>query len=101
MQNPNTFMDAGWDFVGAPDGPHDIWAEPEGGGYPILWRQLSPPPELPTFSDGTGEPDDPYLVSTAADLNSIGHNPRLMRAHFKLTNNIDLAGIDFYIIGSC
>ena len=100
MQNPNTFMDAGWDFVGKPDGPSDVWAEPAGGGYPILWWQLSPPPPLPTFSGGTGEPDEPYLVSTAADLNSIGHNPRLIRAHFKLTNDIDLAGIDFYIIGS-
>ncbi len=100
MHDPNTFMDAGWDFVGAHDGPSDIWAEPAGGGYPILWWQLSPPPELPTFSGGTGEPEDPYLVSTAADLNIIGHNPRLMRAHFKLTNDIDLAGIDFYIIGS-
>jgi len=100
MQNPNTFMDAGWDFVDKPDGSSDVWAEPAGGGYPILWWQLSPPPPLPTFSGGTGEPEDPYLVSTAADLNSIGHNPRLMRAHFKLTNDIDLAGIDFYIIGS-
>jgi hypothetical protein len=100
MKNPNTFMDAGWDFVGKPDGPHDVWAEPAGGGYPILWWQLSPLPEMPTFSGGTGGPDDPYLVSTAADLNIIGHNPRLMRAHFKMTNDIDLAGIDFYIIGS-
>ncbi len=100
MHNPNTFMDAGWDFVGKPDGPSDVWAEPAGGGYPILWWQLSPLPELPTFSGGTGEPEDHYLVSTAADLNIIGHNPRLMRAHFKLTNDIDLAGIDFYIIGS-
>ncbi len=70
MQNPNTFMDAGWDFVDKPDGPSDIWAEPAGGGYPILWWQLSPLPELPTFSGGPGEPDDPYPVSTAADLNS-------------------------------
>jgi hypothetical protein len=100
MQNPNTFMDAGWDFVDKSDGPSDIWAEPAGGGYPILWWQLSPLPELPTFSGGTGEPDDPYLVSTATDLNIIGHNPRLMRAHFNLTNDIDLAGIDYYIIGS-
>jgi hypothetical protein len=100
MQDVNTFMDAEWDFVGKPDGPSDVWAEPAGGGYPILWWQLSPPPPLATFSGGTGEPDEPYLVSTAADLNSIGHNPRLIRAHFKLTNDIDLAGIDFYIIGS-
>ena len=99
MQNPNMFMDAGWNFVGALDGPSDIWVEPEGGGYPVLWWQLSPVPELPTFSGGTGESDDPYMVSTAEELNSIGHNPRLMSAHFKLINDIDLAGINFFIIG--
>ena len=99
MLNPNTFVDASWDFVGAPDGPADIWAEPDGGGYPVLWWQLSPLPELPTFSGGTGEPDEPYLISTADELNSIGHNPRLMAAHFKLINDIDLADVNFFIIG--
>ncbi len=100
MQNPNTFINAGWDFAGAPGGPGDIWAEPEDGGYPVLMWQLSPPPELPAFSGGTGEPDDPYLVLTADELNSIGHNPRLMNAHFKLVSDIDLTGVDFYIISS-
>ena len=99
MQDPNTLMDAGWNFVAASDGPSDIWGEPDGGGYPILWWQLSPLPELPVFSGGTGEPDDPYLISTANELNSIGHNPRLMSAHFQLINDIDLAGINFFIIG--
>ena len=99
MKDPNTFMDAGWDFVGQSDGPSDLWAEPEGGGYPILWWQLSPWPELP-FTVGTGEPDNPYLISTGGELNSIGHNPRLMEAHFRLVNDIDLTGIDFFIIGS-
>ena len=64
-----------------------------------MW-QVSPPPELPAFSGGTGEPDDPYLISTADELNSIGQNPRLMNAHFKLVNDIDLTGVDFYIIAS-
>jgi len=100
MQDPNTFIDAGWDFAGAPGGPGDIWMEPEGGGYPVLIWQFSPPPELPSFSGGSGEPDDPYLVSTADELNSIGHNPRLMSEHFKLVNDIDLTGVDFYIIAS-
>ncbi|MHC4498837.1 MAG: GLUG motif-containing protein, partial [Planctomycetota bacterium] len=112
MYNTNTYMDAGWDFVGKPDGPSDIWAEPPSGpqppppgpapgpGYPILWWQLSPVPELPTFSGGTGEPNDPYLISTADQLNSLGHSPRLMGAHFKLINDIDLTGVDFYVIGS-
>jgi hypothetical protein len=100
MQDPNTFMDAGWDLVGEPDGPSDIWAEPSGGGYPILWWQLSPLPPLPDFSGGTGEPNKPYLISTATELNSIGHNPRLMRDHFQLINDIDLTGINFFFIGS-
>ncbi len=99
MHDPNTFMDVGWDFIGKPDGPHDIWAEPVGGGCPILWWQLSPLSELPTFSGGTGEPNDPYLITTADELNSIGYNPRLMDAHFKLVNDIDLSEINFFIIG--
>jgi len=100
MQNQNTFIDAGWDFVGQPDGPSDIWAEPLGGGYPILWWQLSPLPPLPTFSGGSGIADDPYLISNANDLNHIGYNPRLMSAHFKLISDIDLIGVGVYIIGS-
>ena len=97
MKKPSSFFD--WDFVGESDGPHDIWAEPVEGGYPILWWQLSPLPEL-HFLSGKGESNDPYLISTADELNSIGHNPRLMDAHFRLINDIDLAGVDFFIIGS-
>jgi hypothetical protein len=97
MKKPANFF--GWDFVGKPDGPHDIWAEPVKGGYPILWWQLSPLPELP-FLSGKGVTNDPYLISTADELNNIGHNPRLMNAHFRLADDIDLAGIDFFIIGS-
>jgi hypothetical protein len=100
MQDPNTFIDAGWDFAGAPGGPGDIWAESEGVGYPIFTWQVSPPPELPSFSGGTGKRDDPYLISNADDLNSIGHNPRLMIAHFKLVSDIDITGVDFFIIAS-
>jgi len=100
MQDLKTFIDAGWDFVGAHDGHHDIWAEPVDGGYLILWWQLSPQSPLPTFSGGTGEPDDPYLISNADELNCIAHNPRLILAHFMLISDIDLAGIDFNIIGS-
>jgi hypothetical protein len=99
MKEMGTFCDAGWDFMGEADGPSDIWAEPTGGGYPMLWWQLPSLPELPTFSGGMGEPDDPYLLSTAEDLKRIGHNPRLMKAHFELKNDIDLSGITLFIIG--
>jgi len=100
MCDVNTFVDANWDFVGQPDGPSDIWATPTGGGYPILWWQLTPLAPLPPFAAGTGLPDAPYLISTAGELNSIGHNPRLMNAHFKLLNDIDLDGVDFFVIGA-
>ncbi|MHC4206583.1 MAG: GLUG motif-containing protein [Planctomycetota bacterium] len=100
MQDPQTFIDAGWGFFGAQDMPGDTWAEPEGGGYPILKWQVSTPSELPVFSGGTGEKDDPYLISTVDELNSIGYNPRLMNSHFKLINDIDLTGIDFNMIAS-
>ncbi|MBC8469540.1 MAG: hypothetical protein H8D56_08720 [Planctomycetes bacterium] len=100
MQDPNTFIDAEWDFVGAQDGPGDHWAESDGGGYPILFWQLSTLPELPTFSGGTGQVDEPYLISTADELNSIGDNLQLMSSHFRLIDDIDLAGVKFYFIGS-
>ena len=92
-------MNAGWDFVDQADGPSDVWAAPAEGGYPQLWWQLSPTPPLPEFSGGSGTWDDPYLISTDAELNNIGHNPRLMEAHFKLVNDIDLTRVEFAIIG--
>ncbi len=101
MQTKSTFIEAEWDFVGEyENGPSDDWAEPNAGGYPILWWQLSPLPELPTFSGGTGEPNNPYLILTAAELNHIGHNQRLMGRHFRLINDIDLTGTEFFIIGN-
>lgn len=37
MQDENTFLDAGWDFVGeTANGTEDIWVMPQGGGYPVL-----------------------------------------------------------------
>ena len=101
MQDPNTFLNAGWDFIGEfGNGPSDIWAVSVAGGYPILLWQLpqSQLPALPVFSGGSGEPNDPYLISTGDDLNKIGHNPRLMKAHFRLVDDIDLAGIRFFTI---
>ena len=103
MQITSTFLASGWDFVGElQNGPNDDWAMPAGGGYPVLSWQLSESqlPPLPGFSGGTGEPDDPYLISTPQELNQIGHNPRLIPAHFTLMNDIDMTGIDFFIIGS-
>jgi rhodanese-related sulfurtransferase len=100
MQDPSTFIAEGWDFVSQPDGPHDIWIEPEGGGYPMLWWQSPSGSVLPDFAGGTGEPNNPYLISTTEQLNAIGHNPKLMDSHFKLTNDLDATDLRFYPIGS-
>jgi hypothetical protein len=101
MQDPNTFLDYGWDFVGEyENGPNDDWAEPLVGGYPVLSWQLGESLPLPAFSGGSGTPDDPYLISTPADLSRIGHNPRLMNAHFKLTDDVNMADTTHFIIGN-
>ena len=100
MIDPNTFINAGWAFWNSSDVPNFVWAEPEGGGYPILWWQFPKNFGLPAFSGGTGEPNNPYLISTANELNSIGYNQRLMDAHFKLINDIDLTGVDLFSIGA-
>ena len=101
MQDPNTFLDAGWDFVGEyENGPNDDWAEPVGGGYPVLSWQLGDLLPLPAFSGGSGEPNNPYLISNPADLNRIGHNPGLMNAHFRLTNDVNMADTTHFIIGN-
>ncbi len=102
MRDPDTFVRAGWDFVDIPDNSGGIWAQPAGGGFPILWWQLpeSQRPPLPSFSGGTGQPDDPYLIATAGALNRIDGNPRLLKAHFKLVTNIDLKDVELSVIGS-
>jgi hypothetical protein len=102
MRDPNTFMKAGWVFVNVSDGYSGTWAEPVGGGFPILWWQLpeSQRPLLPSFAGGTGRPDDPYLIAMAGELNGIGSSSRLMKAHFKLIADIDLKDVALLTIGS-
>ncbi|MHC4310311.1 MAG: GLUG motif-containing protein [Planctomycetota bacterium] len=55
-----------------------------------------------TYSGGTGEPNKPYLIATAEDMNSIGAHPNDWDKHFLLVNDINLAdytGTQFNIIG--
>jgi hypothetical protein len=56
------------------------------------------------YGGGTGEPNDPYLIYTAEQMNTIGAEPNNWDKHFKLMADIDLsvyAGTDFNIIGYC
>ena len=56
------------------------------------------------YGGGTGEPDDPYLIYTAEQMNEIGTNFRTdWDKHFKLMADIDLGsytGKSYKIIGS-
>ncbi len=42
------------------------------------------------YSGGTGEPNDPYQIATAADLIELGNDPNNYDKHFILTADIDL-----------
>jgi len=44
------------------------------------------------YSGGTGEPEDPYLIYTAEQVNAIGAEPNDWDKHFRLMADIDLAG---------
>ena len=83
MQTAKTFLDAGWDFVGeTANGTDDIWKIVEGLTYPLLsWQK---------YSGGTGEPNDPYQIATAADLIALGETPEDYGKHFIVTADIDL-----------
>ena len=47
-------------------------------------------PAYAQYSGGTGEPNNPYQIATAAHLTSIGSNPDLLDKHFVLIDDIDL-----------
>ncbi|GAJ00741.1 unnamed protein product, partial [marine sediment metagenome] len=96
MQTAATF------FVWACGEP--VWTIDEGNDYPRLWWENAPgePITTPSYGGGSGDPNDPYLIYTAEQLNTIGLIPCHLDKHFKLMANIDLAsftGTEFNIIG--
>jgi hypothetical protein len=56
-----------------------------------------------TYSGGTGEPNNPYRIATANDLNDIGNHSEDRWSHFVMVNDVNLAdynGTQFNIIGN-
>jgi len=54
------------------------------------------------YSGGSGEPDDPYRISTSEDLNDIGNHTEDFNKSFLMTNDIDMSaytGTQYKIIG--
>ena len=59
-------------------------------------------PAQAQYGGGSGEPNDPYLIYTAEQMNEIGLHEEDWDKHFKLMADIDLSaytGTDFNIIG--
>jgi hypothetical protein len=62
----------------------------------------SVPKALAKYSGGTGAPNEPYRIATAADLNDIGNYEEDWDKHFILVNDVNLAtytGTQFKMIG--
>jgi hypothetical protein len=88
MVTMQTFVNAGWDFLGeSANGLCEYWQMPAGGGYPVLSVFQG---RMPHILQGTGTSNDPYLLRTAEDLGTAWYNPT---ACYQLTADIDLSGI--------
>ena len=87
MQMASTFVC--WDY-------EPLWTIDEGFDYPrLVWENK--PGELITvtsdlYGGGTGEPEDPYLIYTAEQLNKIGFYSCHFDKHYKLMADVDLSG---------
>ncbi len=69
---------------------------------PVLSGVLPPDPSTGRYGGGTGTSNDPYLLSTPEQLNTVGLYPEDWYKSFKLVNNIDMKnfGTNFNIIGT-
>ena len=52
-------------------------------------------PAQAQYGGGSGEPNDPYLIYTAEQMNAIGAEPNDWDKHFKLMADIDLASYSY------
>jgi mucin-19 len=97
MKQRATFV--GWGYSGwwriheGFDYPHLAWEGTEGDIIidPLPWS-------------GTGSEEDPFLISTATGLQTLGINPYVWDQHFRLTVNIDASTLgykDLIAIGFC
>jgi hypothetical protein len=90
MQNVNTFLSEGWDFLAeTANGTCDYWMLPAGGGYPVLAISQG---IIPLEPAGDGTEEEPYVIADANGLGTIWYRPS---AYYVLANDIDLVGIQW------
>jgi hypothetical protein len=81
MQNINTYLNEGWDFVEEiANGICDYW-EISTGEYPRLRNPIMP--------EGLGTVEQPYLIRDARDLGTVWFEPL---AHYRMEASVDLSG---------
>jgi len=61
---------------------------PNSADFPIFYLDAV---ALLKYGAGTGEPNDPYLICTAAQMNAIGAEPNDWDKHFRLVADLDLS----------
>ncbi|MHC4207868.1 MAG: GLUG motif-containing protein, partial [Planctomycetota bacterium] len=66
-----------------------------GGMSAWIWETETDVDPDSNYGGGTGEPNDPYLILTAGQLNAIGAEPNDWDKHFKLMANIDLSDYSY------
>ena len=88
MQDINTFLEAGWDFVAeTANGTCSFWLMLESGGYPVLSTLNG---YIPPEPSGSGTEAHPYIIRDANELGTVWYRPS---ACYVMANDIDLVGI--------
>ncbi|UCD52286.1 MAG: hypothetical protein JSW27_06540 [Phycisphaerales bacterium] len=92
MQTMETYLEAGWDFVGeSANGTAETWEMPPEGDYPRLSALAGYEPVLP---QGQGTLADPFLITNAEELGSMGHRPF---ASYRLDVDLDLSDVTWSV----
>ncbi len=71
-------------------GSRYVFAQPHPGTDWFFRTYSSIEPPVAKYSGGTGEPNDPYRIATAADLIALGETPEDYDKPFILTADLDL-----------
>jgi hypothetical protein len=91
MQDINTYLSVGWDFVDEVlNGTCDYWQISQ-GDYPRLRYHFG---ESPVMLEGSGTTQEPYLIRDTWDLGTVWLEPT---AHYRLEASVDLTGITWYM----
>jgi len=88
MMDVETYQ--GWDYGGH-------WTIDSGSDYPHLqWegRTGVPMPGFGAYVEGTGEPNDPFMIETADELTKVGRFRSTWDRHLTLGNDIDMNPTD-------